>query len=395
MISKGTDIKNVLIHLIATSKDPITRTDLARITGLSKMTVSNHISELIDMRIIAEKPMDIVYDRSIGRKPVPVSISPDSPCICGILIKRTFCQSIIADISGKIIDSVKTDFSNTVTRREFIDTLLAQFDMLASRSRRRIIGCGISCLGPVNKNSGYILNPPNFFGLSNIPIVSILQAHTGLPTFLIHDADAGALVEKLYGNGSDFENFFYLHIDSGIGFGFVLNGQLFSGASGQSGEIGHVSINFNGPPCNCGNVGCLEMYAGLPQIQKRISDLLPHYKQSPFHKIPSPEWRDIIDLASAEDPIAITAMDEFCGYLSHALFNAIKLLDFSTIIIGYHSSAGNHIIEDYIYPKLRRLTPPETELKIIHSFFNGDAPLIGSVAVVANQIFDQKISLIQ
>ncbi len=392
--SSRPDIKNMLIRMIATSKTPVTRTDLALQTGLSKMAISNHIAELINLGIVIENPAKINYDYSIGRKPIPLSISPNSPCILGILIKRTFCQSILADISGHIIDMVKTDFNSNMTQDAFIHHILTHYHTLSSHTGRKIIGCGISSLGPVNKRTGCILSPPNFYNLSNIPIASILQAQTNLPTYLIHDADAGALVEKLYGNGSSYENFIYLHIASGIGLGFILNGQLFNGFSGQSGEIGHVSINFNGPQCSCGNVGCLELYASLSQIQKKISELLPHFKSSVFHKIPEPTWTDIMAQAAAEDPAAIIALDDFCSYLAYALANTLKLLDFSTIIIGYDAQPGTNIIENMLYTKLSAFLPQYSDLKIIHSHFNGNAPLLGAIAVIANQIFNHNISLI-
>lgn len=227
--NKESQISNTLIYLIATSQKTITRTDLAEKTGLSKMTISNHINDLIQMGIISEQPTNIVYDHSTGRKAIPLQISSSSPCILGILIKREFCQSILADVSGKIIDMTQTRFSPHMTRDEFIQIPIAQYEKLFSRARRPLIGCGISCVGPVDNKSGYILNPPNFYGITNVPIVSILENVTHLPTFLIHDADSGALVEKLYGRGIPYDNLIYIHIAYGIGAGFILNGKLFSG----------------------------------------------------------------------------------------------------------------------------------------------------------------------
>ena len=161
--NKESQISNTLIYLIATSQKTITRTDLAEKTGLSKMTISNHINDLIQMGIISEQPTNIVYDHSAGRKAIPLQISSSSPCILGILIKREFCQSILADVSGKIIDMTQTRFSPHMTRDEFIQIPIAQYEKLFSHARRPLIGCGISCVGPVDNKSGYILNPPNFY----------------------------------------------------------------------------------------------------------------------------------------------------------------------------------------------------------------------------------------
>lgn len=393
--NKESQISNTLIYLIATSQKTITRTDLAEKTGLSKMTISNHINDLIQMGIISEQPTNIVYDHSTGRKAIPLQISSSSPCILGILIKREFCQSILADVSGKIIDMTQTRFSPHMTRDEFIQIPIAQYEKLFSRARRPLIGCGISCVGPVDNKSGYILNPPNFYGITNVPIVSILKNVTHLPTFLIHDADSGALVEKLYGRGIPYDNLIYIHIAYGIGAGFILNGKLFSGFSGRSGEIGHTSINFHGPVCSCGKRGCLELYASIPQMQKKIAELLPFFKNSPFQKITEPSWNDILKLSLDGDPIASIALDKFCTYLSYALTNTLNLLDFSTIIIGYDSPENSDILEKILYEKLKSsLNMPGSKLEIFHSRFNGEAPLLGSIAVVANEIFSHQLKLL-
>lgn len=163
----------------------------------------------------------------------------------------------------------QTRFSPHMTRDEFIQIPIAQYEKLFSRARRPLIGCGISCVGPVDNKSGYILNPPNFYGITNVPIVSILKNVTHLPTFLIHDADSGALVEKLYGRGIPYDNLIYIHIAYGIGAGFILNGKLFSGFSGRSGEIGHTSINFHGPVCSCGKRGAWNYMPASRKCRKR------------------------------------------------------------------------------------------------------------------------------
>lgn len=388
------NISSTILYLVSTSKTPISRTDLASITGLSKMTISNHVARLIEQGILSEKYTESREDYSLGRKPISLTISPQSPCIFGVRISRDSCHSILADISGNIIDTHKTAFPPNMTQDTFIKYLLSTYDMLARRNKRRIIGCGISSIGPISTITNSILNPPNFYNLTNIPVVDIFREHTKLPTYLIHDAAAGALTEKLYGNGIGHDNFVYLHISQGIGAGFILNGRLFNGISGQCGEIGHMSIDCNGPKCDCGGTGCLELYSGLPQMQKKISDMLPFFPASPFHTIKEPGWLDIVSLATKGDSIGVSVLDEFCGYLSYALANTLKMLDFSTLIVGYESHPATDIIERMLYARLSRF--PQffhLNLKILHSYFDGDAPLIGSIAIIANQIFEQNIPL--
>lgn len=387
-------IDSTLVRLIATSRTPVSRIDLARKTGLSKMTISNHVAELIRKGIVVERDSQGQAENVLGRHPIPLHISGLSPCICGLWITRTHTQAVLADISGSIIDMSKMYYQGSLSREALISMLLSQYDALASRTGRRIIGCGISSIGPLDSTTGYLLNPSNFWGLSYIPLTEIVSAHTGLPTYLIHDAHAGALVEKIYGRGGPYENFVYLHISEGIGLGFVLNGALFNGFSGQSGEIGHTSINFNGPRCSCGNRGCLESYASIDRMRKKISELLPLFPDSAFKKLKSPSRSDVINFASGGDPIAVAALDEFCGYLAHALANLLRLLDFSTIIVGYDALSSSYILEKILYEKMRDYSPPEkNNVEILHSYFNNDGPLMGAIAIVANEVFHQNISL--
>lgn len=398
-------IKSRLIHLLATSKAPLSRTDLSTMTGLSKMTISNHVADLIRMGLVAESYTELgnQSENTLGRKPVSLQIAPSSPCICGIWLRRPSCQMILADISGRIVDMLNFDFRPSMTKENLIQLLLSHYDTLVSHTKRRIIGCGISSIGPIDNVSGCLTTPPDFYGITNVPLVSLFKSHTGLPTFLIHDAKAGGLAEKIYGLGESIDNYAYCHISHGIGLGLIINGHLFNGISGQAGEIGHTSIDYHGARCSCGNVGCLELYSSTTQMQNKIKELLPFYKDSVFHKIPDPSWADILTHAAAGDPAAVTALDDFCKYLARALSNVLKILDFSTLIVGYDvpprfaADSGNQsfLIEKMLFSKMNHLnSSQEHTLNILHSYFNGNAPLLGSIAVVANEIFEHNIPLL-
>ena len=380
------NIDNTLIHLIVAGGRPVSRTDLAAMTGLSKMTISKHVAGLIQKGILAEQSSQAVSDQKLGRHPVPLVLSNQAPCIFSILIKRGYLQAILADMSCNIINTHKCYFRESLTKEELISMILEQYDELTQNTKRRILGCGIASLGPVDVTSGCILNPADFYGISDVPVVEILKSHSGLPTCLIHDANAGALVESLYGNGKKHKNFVYLHIEEGIGLGYVINGQLIHTLSGKSGNIGHVSVNINGPKCSCGNVGCLELYASLGQMQKKIGQLLPVFPQSRFAKVKEYTWNTIIDFAVMQDPVAVAALDEFCTYLAHALYNVLNLLDFTTVIIGYDSQTNSDIIEKILKVKFRNFYRSSNHnIEILHSRFNGNAPLLGAAAVIVKE----------
>ena len=282
----GSNIQNVkafnrilVLKHIAT-QGGVSRVDLARITGLSKMTTGNIVNELLAADLVIETD-SLPSITTYGRKPILLALSPNSPCICGILIKRGLCQIILSDLGGKIFYQLDYPYKVLISPDNLLDILKNLLKRSREATHRRIMAVGIACVGPLDSTRGTILKPPYFYGIENLPIVSIIQEISGIPTFLVNDATAGAFSEKLFGLGADIPNFAYLHIMNGVGAGFILNHTLYDGDSGQSGEIGHTSINFNGPICACGNRGCLDLYANIDNMRTRIQELSPFYPGSP------------------------------------------------------------------------------------------------------------------
>ena len=396
---KGLKNKNrtLILKMVAT-RSPISRVEIANETGLTKMTVGNLVNELIEKGFISEADSSPEAVAVPGRKPSMLCISHSSPCICGMLIKRGLCQVILADLSGAVISQTEREYHHSIDADWLVATLMELYSSLTEGFPREILAIGISSIGPLNTSTGTILKPPFFFDIENLPIASIISEKAGLPAYLINDANAGALAEKLYGSGKTVSDFAYLHIMNGIGAGFVLDNKLFGGHSGQSGEIGHTSINFSGPRCACGNVGCLELYANLEQMQRRIRSMSAYFPGSPLAAEPEAvTWSAIVREAGRRDPLALAALEEFCDYISFALIDALNLLDLSTVIVGYDSPEGSCPVEKFLIDKLSRavIAAPYRKLQILHSCFNGNAPLIGAIAAAAEQIFSMNLPVFE
>ena len=371
--------------------DGIMRSELSQKTNLTKMTVGNIVSELLSADLIAESEAER-SSAATGRKPSFYTLSPTSPCICGMLIKRKLLQIILSDFGGNIFYQKERRYTTLDSAQDLLDIMVGLYRDCAAATDRRIAAVGIACVGPLDSTRGYILNPPYFHGIEDYPIVEKIREVTGLPTYLVNDATAGALSEMMFGKGTGIPNFAYLHIMNGIGMGLVLNRKLYDGNLGQSGEIGHTSINFNGPQCVCGNRGCLDLYASTDAMRARIRQLSRFYPESPLVAIPSPDWRQIVTAGDQRDPLALVALEEFCSYIAYSLTNAINLLDLSTVIVGYSSNEDGTIVEELIAHKLNELvmSARHEPITVEHSRFRGDAPLIGSVALVADKIFNQQ-----
>lgn len=132
-----------------------------------------------------------------------------------------------------------------------------------------ICAVGISCGGPLDANTGLLINPPHLPGWVNIPITQIVSDHFGLPSFLENDASAAALAEAWYGVAVGAQSVIYLTVSTGVGGGIVIDRHLYRGAAGNGGELGHITVRPGGRSCTCGRQGCLEAYCSGRNIARR------------------------------------------------------------------------------------------------------------------------------
>lgn len=375
----------------------VSRADLARKMHLTKTTLGNIVSELIEKDIISEYVgQDKTLDLSLGRPPITVDLSPMSPLIAGILIKRNILTVILADLKGRIVDQINYEY-HTLDSELLIDQLIAMYEQLSSRQSRRIVAIGISSIGPVDAINQIILTPPEFWGIRNLSIGSIIREKTGLPTYLMHECNAGALAEKLYGSkASTYGNMVYLHIANGIGIGYILHSKIHEGDLGRNGELGDMIIQLEGSKYRSGNTGSLGLYANLDKMNEKIHALQETYSVPGILPAkPHYTWEEIIDAATFRDFYALSALDEFCTYLACALWNVLNLLAIHHVVVGYNSNHPTTILEDTLSSKLNALAQGIFAHPVIieKSTFGVDAPLIGSIAIVADKIFNGSLNI--
>ena len=140
------------------------------------------------------------------------------------------------------------------------------------------MGLGITAPGPLDSGKGTILNPPNFKKWKNTAIVSELKKTFDFDIMLENNASALAVAEKNYGAARGFSDFILLVVDTGVGAGIITDGSLYKGSNSLGAELGHTSIIYNGKKCDCGNNGCLEVYASVPAILEEAQKIDPKYK---------------------------------------------------------------------------------------------------------------------
>jgi len=138
----------------------------------------------------------------------------------------------------------------------------------------QIAGIGIGAPGPLDNRTGIVFAPPNLPGWDRVPLRDIFQEHFKIPIFVENDANAAGLGEYMFGAGRGSKDMVYLTVSTGIGGGVIINGQIMEGASGTAAELGHMTIDWQGERCNCGNIGCLEYLASGTAIARMANEAI-------------------------------------------------------------------------------------------------------------------------
>ena len=243
--------RSLVFKLIAIN-DGISRTEIADASNLTKMAVSYIVSDFLERGYLTES--EYTGDRHFARRPIMLKLSPKAPKVVGLVIHRTHVAAVLCDCKLNILrsETLKLKENNL---EGLIDAAFRVTD--AVMAGQPVIGIGIGSIGPVDIGRGLILNPPHFRGIRDVAIVDMFEKRYGIPVYLDYHYNCAALAEKYYGSGKDYHNFLFLGITEGIGAGIVIGDRLYSDNTSFSGEIGHISIDKNGPLCECGNHGCL------------------------------------------------------------------------------------------------------------------------------------------
>jgi glucokinase len=242
-----------------------------------------------------------------------------------------------------------------------------------------LAGIGIGCAGILSSDRRTVQSSPNLPKIQGIPVCDFLEGEFGVPTVLENDANAAALGEFWLGAGVEVETLIVLTMGTGLGTGFILNGVPWRGARGLSAEGGHTTIDHQGPPCRCGNNGCLEAFVGAYGILRRMRDKLAAGRQSRLR--PDQTVEDISEAAQEGDALAAELLEETGRYLGVGLANFANLFEPEMIVVtGGVSRAGKIILDPAEAEMRRRAFPAVTEsLRVVPGQLGDDAGPLGAV----------------
>jgi len=328
--------KHAALDLVRFSGVGLSRTDLAEKMYLTRAAVSLIVNDLLESQVVRE-----AESRSApsGRPPILLEINPSRGLVGAIDMGATHVSIALADFSARIYKEAEYPFDikdNPKVCIEHIDQCLQKMLSNLGLSISDLSAVGVGVPGPVITDAGMVVAPPIMPGWDHFPIRETLENLWHCPVTLNNDAELGALGEWAYGAGRGEKNVAYIKIGSGVGAGLVLNQQIYGGTTGAAGEIGHLTIDENGPLCSCGNHGCLEAYAGGHAIAREGRVLAKSGKRTLLADIPVENItaREVADAAKHGDLYAQEILRRAGRSIGIALAGLINLINPSVVIIG-------------------------------------------------------------
>ena len=251
---------------------------------------------------------------------------------------------------------------------------------------------GVSFGGPIDFTSGTVRLSHHVPGWEELPLKSMLAQKFNAPVVVDNDANIAAYGEYKRGAGRKAESVLYLTISTGVGGGWILDGRIWRGSRSMAGEIGHLSLDPNGPVCLCGKNGCLERFASGPYM---VEDILAALEKNPGQgdiilnlaggAPGNVTARHLAQAARRGDPLASGRLEQAGWAVGTAIGNAANLMDPERIVIGGGIAGAGELFWNNIRAQARRVALPEIELDIRPAALGGDAPLWGA-AILASEL---------
>jgi len=314
----------VVLEVIRT-RGPIGRTEISEITSLSRQTVQNIVAELESGGIVA---MHARKASGRGHPGMKVQLRADHAYSLGFHVDRLSVTAIVCDLLGNIVweEGSHLGASTAEAANEQVLRLAETFRSTNRETAKRLFGVGLAAPGPFETAGGAAqgTDATNFSEFGSAENLARLQQVLGLPVVLQNDASAAALGEHVYGIGRNYNSFAFIQFGMGLGAGFVLNGALYPGSMKNAGEIGHVMIDPDGPPCTCGGRGCLERYLSLNALCEQLGlEPTDHASVARIEELFAEGNRQVLDW-----------MSDVAPYMRRLINMLEMILDPEAIILG-------------------------------------------------------------
>lgn len=368
----------LILRCICTTKN-CSRVSLAHSTRLKQATITKIVNKLISWDIVREDT--VLSSVSVGRKPMRLIINSGKYLVIAVRLERSNILLAVMDIAGGVHYQSRTVIEDRSETRSVIEKLKSMIRAAIENMPVPPMAIGMAVPGPISRTKSRIMLMSSFPGWEQVDLKAELSDAFHLPVLVNHNANCGVLAEQWYGNFHNFSNILYVLCDRGVGSGLILNGSIYYGAQGFAGEIGHVSINKYGPLCECGNRGCLELYASTFALENE-------YKRNAAETLPADYGEEIYlpaedilaRVRNNSDPIAVKSYDRIVSNLGFGIVGIINVINPDLIIFADRIIEGGERFLKVMDRTLKRYLLPDAydNLTITTSTLQHDSSLIGA-----------------
>jgi predicted NBD/HSP70 family sugar kinase len=355
------------------------RAELARLTGLSRSTVSTIVSDLLATGIADERDGTPAEGAQAGRPPVMISLNSSAGLALGIDFGHRHLRVAVSDLSQSVLAETWQEMDVDHSSEDGLDAAAAFVDRVLDEAgvrRDQVIGAGMGLPAPIGRD-GAVHDASILPGWVGVNAAAEASGRLRLPVEVDNDANLGALAEHVWGAARGRAESAYIKVSTGIGAGLISEGRIQHGVDGIAGEIGHTLVAESGPVCRCGNRGCLETLASA----RAITELLSSSRREPV------STRRLLELNAAGDPAARRLIGDAGHAIGRAVANVCNLLNPECVVVGGElSAAGETLLGPLRETARRNAIPTAAEgLEIVPGVLGERAELLGALAMVMQE----------
>jgi len=352
------------------------RSDLARLTGLSRTTVGSLVADLQARGLVVEE-VDGERQPGRGRPPVFLRLDRSAGVAVGIDFDHDRVRVALADLSSTVLGEDCAEIDVDHSAADAIDAAVEMIEALRSDAdieAGELVGAGVGLPGPIDRRTGTVGSATILPGWARKSPRDMLSERLGLNVEVDNDANLGALAEVSFGAGRGLTDVIYVRLGSGVGAGLVIGGRIHHGAAGLAGEIGHVQVNPDGVVCRCGNRGCLETVAAEGAIRALL-----HPAQG--HEV---SRREVLDLVAAQDLGATRVVNDAGRAIGRVLADLCNAVNPDAIVVGGElGEAGEPLVEGIRDAIDRYALPGAAQVvQVVHGELGERAEVLGALALV-------------
>ncbi|WP_033151671.1 ROK family transcriptional regulator [Pseudobutyrivibrio ruminis] len=379
-----TEMNRSAIVRILQQREVCTRAEIAKMMGLTQASITKLVAYLIDMGIVSE--VGIVKGNG-NRRSIGLRLNAEKNLVLGVKFSRHVFAIGVFDISGKLYTQSETEFSLDENTGKVLTAMKDQIRKLLDEYEN-VVAIGLALPGPYLRKEGRIAMVTRMPSWHNINFIDEFKNEFDKPVFIEQDANAGALAEWWFGDhGRPLSSLTYFLVGEGVGSGVVDHDSLLLGYQGIASEVGHISIDFNGSTCECGNKGCLELYCSTMALLKKAEKELPELFKEKYENRSEAVAR-IVEAARKGNEKAIRVLQEIATYIGYGCVTLINAYDPEIIVIGDSVSQGDEFLLPTIKKIVEERTIPEvsSKVRIEISRLKVDPTLYGAAAIATDRV---------